>query len=92
MEAMASGKPVIATDIGGMPDMIDPGETGILVSPGNVGALRNALQLLLTNREMISRMGTASLARIEHLKGTPIAARIEQVYQAVLQERSARRR
>jgi glycosyltransferase involved in cell wall biosynthesis len=89
IEAMASGKPVIASDIGGMPDLVNQGEMGILVPPGDVRALRDALYLLLTNRELIGQMGTASLARVEHLKTSAVVPLIEQVYESVLCQRAA---
>jgi glycosyltransferase involved in cell wall biosynthesis len=89
MEAMASGKPVVASDIGGIPDLVDHGETGLLVPPGDVGALRDALQGLLIKGELISRMGLASLARVEHLKAAAVAPKIEQVYESVRNTRMA---
>jgi len=89
MEAMASGKPVIASEIGGMPDLVNHGETGLLVPPGDVGALQDALQRLLINRELISRMGMASLARVEHLKAAAVVPQIERVYQGVRSARMA---
>jgi glycosyltransferase involved in cell wall biosynthesis len=86
---MASGKPVVASEIGGMPDLINHGETGLLVPPGDVGALRDALQRLLINRELISRMGVASLARVEHLKAAAVVPQIERVYEGVRSARMA---
>ena len=80
MEAMASGKPVVATDLGGASDIIDV-SSGILVPPGNVRALRDALQKLLTNRGMITRMGQASLERVDRFKAGSVVPRIEQVYE-----------
>ena len=90
MEAMASGKPVVASDIGGIPDLINHGETGLLVPPDDVGALRDALQRLLTKRELINRMGMASLARVEHLKTAAVVPQIERVYESVRSTRMAR--
>jgi glycosyltransferase involved in cell wall biosynthesis len=81
MEAMACGKPVVATDLGGTPDIINE-SSGILVPPGNVGALRDALQKLMTNRDMITRMGRASLERVGGFKAGSVVPQIERVYQA----------
>jgi glycosyltransferase involved in cell wall biosynthesis len=90
MEAMASGKPVVASNIGGIPDLINHGETGLLVPPGDVGALRDALRRLLIKRELTSQMGLASLARVEHLKTAAVVPQIEQVYKNVRNARTAR--
>jgi glycosyltransferase involved in cell wall biosynthesis len=84
MEAMASGKAVVATDIGGMPDVVDPGETGFLVPPGDAQALARAMQTLLEDRGMLARLGTTSLARVKRLKAGAVVNRIEQVYREVL--------
>jgi glycosyltransferase involved in cell wall biosynthesis len=86
MEAMASGKPVVASDIGGMPDIVDPGETGLLVPPGDAQALARAMRTLLENRALLSRMGSTSLARVGRLKAGAVVTRIEQVYRDVLRE------
>src|SRR5258706_14582976 len=81
MEAMASGKPVVGTSIGGIPDIIVDGETGFLVRPDDVGTLRAALQTLLSNRDMITRMGQTSLKHIAKFKAGSVVPQIERVYQ-----------
>lgn len=83
MEAMASGKTVVASDIGGMPDLIDPDETGLLVPPGNAAALAAALQRLIDDRALLGRLAAAATARVKGLKATAVVSRIEQVYQEV---------
>lgn len=82
MEAMASGKAVIGSDVGGIPDLIDHQHTGYLVPPGDPVKLGSAIQLLLTNPDMRERLETAGLARVASLKASPIVSRIEQVYAA----------
>jgi glycosyltransferase involved in cell wall biosynthesis len=84
MEAMASGKAVVAADIGGMPDLVDPGETGLLVPPGDAHALSRAMQRLLDDRALLSRLGTTSLSRVGRLTAGAVVTRIEQVYKDVL--------
>src|SRR5205823_11733048 len=49
IEAMAAGKAVVGTDVGGVPDVIDDGRTGILVPPSDVDALARALVLLVSD-------------------------------------------
>jgi glycosyltransferase involved in cell wall biosynthesis len=66
-EAMAHGRPVVAGDVGGLRDLVVNEETGLLVPPRDVGALRGALERLLDDRELRGRMGKAARARIgEH--------------------------
>jgi glycosyltransferase involved in cell wall biosynthesis len=84
MEAMASGKAVVATDVGGMPDLVDPGATGLLVPSGDAQALAQAMQGLLDDRALLARLGATSLARVERLKAGAVVTRIEQVYRDVL--------
>jgi glycosyltransferase involved in cell wall biosynthesis len=83
MEAMSCGKPVVATNMGGIPDIMVDGSTGILVPPGNVGALQNALQQLCTSPNLISHMGQASLERVAQFKAGCVVPQIERVYHTV---------
>jgi len=62
LEAMAAGRPVVATLVGGVPDAVADGETGLLVAPGDAGALASALAAA---REDATRLGTAGRHRIE---------------------------
>jgi glycosyltransferase involved in cell wall biosynthesis len=66
-EAMAHGKPVVASAVGGLLDLVVDGETGLLVPPGDVLALREALSGLLADKALRARLGEAGRARIrEH--------------------------
>ncbi|WP_082884801.1 glycosyltransferase family 4 protein [Bradyrhizobium stylosanthis] len=89
MEAMASGKAVVATDVGGMPDLVDHGKTGLLVPPGDAPALARAMQSFLNDRALLTRMESRSLARVERLKAGAVVTRIEQVYHDVLHPATA---
>jgi glycosyltransferase involved in cell wall biosynthesis len=66
VEAMANGKPIIASAVGGIPDMIDP-ESGILVPPGDAHALTRAMIHLAKNPQLRLRMGQAALERYRTL-------------------------
>jgi glycosyltransferase involved in cell wall biosynthesis len=59
-EAMASGRPVVATRVGGLVDAIEDGVDGVLVSPGDVAALRAAVQRLLQDPDLRHSLGTAA--------------------------------
>jgi glycosyltransferase involved in cell wall biosynthesis len=66
-EAMAHGRPVVAGAVGGLLDLVVDGETGLLVPPRDVNALRAALERLLGDRELRQRLGAAARERIrEH--------------------------
>jgi glycosyltransferase involved in cell wall biosynthesis len=66
-EAMAYGRPVVAGDVGGLRDLVVHEETGLLVPPGDVEALRTALHRLLGDADLRRRFGEAGRARIaEH--------------------------
>ena len=84
MEAMASGKTVVASDIGGMPDLIDPEETGLLVPAGDATALAAAMQRLIDDRLLLDRLASTAVARVGRLKAGAVVTRIEQVYREVL--------
>ena len=63
-EAMAYGRPVVATAVGGLPDVVEDGVTGILVPPGDVDRLREALRRLLGDAELRASLGQRARARI----------------------------
>jgi glycosyltransferase involved in cell wall biosynthesis len=65
LEAMAHGRPVVATAVGGIPQLVEHGRTGLLVEPGDADALRAALERLLGDAELRRRMGRAARARVE---------------------------
>lgn len=57
LEAMASGTPVVASRVGGVPEIVRDGETGFLVPPGDVAALHDTLDQLLKDKPLARRMG-----------------------------------
>ena len=63
LEAMAHGRPVVATRVGGLQDLVVDGETGIVVPPRDPAALRAALERLLADPDMRRRLGTAGRER-----------------------------
>jgi glycosyltransferase involved in cell wall biosynthesis len=84
VEAMASGKPVVASNIGGLRDIVAHGETGYLVEPRDAAALRRALATLLASRELRSSMGEAAREKARMFTARRVAARVEDVYEEVL--------
>jgi starch synthase len=57
LEAMASGTPVIASRLDALPEVVRDGETGFLVTPGDVDELRDRIAQLLGDRALAARMG-----------------------------------
>lgn len=86
MEAMSMGKPVIASRIGGLSDIVSDGETGFLLPPGDPLALQNAIQHLLDNKEHRERMGLMSRKRVSNFQAQTVVPRIESVYQEIIQQ------
>ena len=67
MEAMAVERPVVATAVSGIPEVVADGTTGTLVPPRDAGALREALDRILADPELGRRMGRAGAERIRDL-------------------------
>ena len=86
MEAMACGKPVVASAVGGLRDVVVDGETGLLVPPGDVQALHEALRTLLSNPSLRAQMGAAGRQRARLFTVSAAVDRIEQIYAELIGE------
>jgi ubiquinone/menaquinone biosynthesis C-methylase UbiE len=64
LEAMAQGKPVVASAVGGTPELVVDGETGLLVPPGDADALARALARVLADPALAARLGGAGRERV----------------------------
>jgi L-malate glycosyltransferase len=67
LDAMAVAKPIVASDTGGIPEVVVEGETGLLVPPRDVPALASAISRLLKDAPLRQRMGQAGLDRVRRL-------------------------
>jgi glycosyltransferase involved in cell wall biosynthesis len=65
IESMAFGKPVIASDAGGNPELVADEQSGLIVPVGGIDQLQQAMQRLMTDRELARRMGRAARERFE---------------------------
>jgi glycosyltransferase involved in cell wall biosynthesis len=82
LEAMAAGKAIVATAVGGIPEAIRNGESGLLVAPGNVDALADAIARVLIDDELRARLGSAAAAAAERdYDIRKIVASIEDLYE-----------
>ena len=84
-EAMVAGRAVIATAVGGTPELVDHGVTGLLIPPSNVPALADALRAVLETPGRAAQMGdTAGRRAHDTLTWEVVAQQIESVYRDVM--------
>lgn len=88
MEAMMIGRPIIASRIGGLTDIVVDGESGFLVTPGDPQALREAIQRMLDDPVRRGRTGTMAKQRVVKFQAKSVVPRIEQVYHELLEVNS----
>src|SRR5207247_1554380 len=80
LEAMAYGKPVVATAVGGLLDLVVDGETGLLVPARDGPALRGAVERLLGDRDLRRRLGAAGRARAQEFEWSRVVPRLLAYY------------
>lgn len=84
LDAMACGKPIVATTAGGIPEVVVDGETGLLVPPRDHEAMADAIVRLLEDAKLRRTMGDAGLARVrERFSGERMVQDTLRVYQMV---------
>jgi glycosyltransferase involved in cell wall biosynthesis len=85
LEAMAHGKPVVATAVGGTAELVVDGETGVLVPPRDPDRLAEAIRQLLDDPESARRLGKAGRARVaERFSAEAMSRRVLEIYDEVL--------
>jgi glycosyltransferase involved in cell wall biosynthesis len=85
LEAMARRRPVVATPVGGTPEVVVDGETGLLVPPRDPDALAAALRRLLADADLRRRMGDAGYERVrERFSADAMTGRVLEIYDEVL--------
>ena len=87
VEAMASGRAVVASDIPGYRSVITPGEDALAVPPGDVPALAQAIATLVRDPECRRRLGCKGRERAQEFSWPRVTDRIEAVYRRVLERR-----
>lgn len=80
LEAMACGVPIVASNIGGIPDIVKDGENGLLVQPKNTEALANAIIYLLENEDMKKKLGLNGKMKVKNYSWEKIAEKTEAIY------------
>ncbi|MEW6200971.1 MAG: glycosyltransferase family 4 protein [bacterium] len=85
IEAMAAGKPVVGSSIGGIPEMITHGKTGFIVEPGSHEALARAVATILSSVEIKKKMGAAAVADVmDRFNSEKQAGKLLDLYERVL--------
>lgn len=93
LEAMAAGKPIVASNVGGNPEIVADGETGFLVRPRHAEALAQGVLEFLENQELFLRMGEAGRTRIEsHFSIEKMVSEYEVFYQKILEKVSRKKK
>jgi glycosyltransferase involved in cell wall biosynthesis len=84
LEAMAQAKPVVATAVGGTPEAVVEGETGLLVPPRDVPALETALGRLVNDEGLRRRLGESGRERVDtHFQASTMTRRILEIYDEI---------
>ena len=93
LEAMERGRPVVASDVGGLPEILEHGRTGFLVPSGDAGALAEAIVDVAGDPSRAALMGAAGRDRaVEEFSQERCTDRIEEIYRAALAAAGDRRR
>jgi len=91
LEAMERGRAVVASDVGGLPEIVAAGETGLLVPPGDVDALAAAIVELAGDLDRARAFGAAGRQRaLEHFSQERCTERTDELYRELLARRSRR--
>lgn len=91
LEAQAAGLPVVASDIGGMRESIEDGVTGLLVPPGDANRLAKAIESLMDNGALRTRMGAAARERVAtHFSMEQMVRRVADTYEEAWEQYAAR--
>lgn len=91
VEAMACGVPVVAAAAGGPAEVVTDGVNGLLVRPGDAAVLAAAIDRLLSDGDLRTRLSEAGLATAQRYTPERVAAEVEGVYRSVLAGRRRRR-
>lgn len=84
MEAMACGKPVVATRVGGIPELVTDGADGVLVEPGDVKGLADGILRILADPALRKRMGAAGRLKVKQYSWDSTARVVLQAYERAL--------
>jgi glycosyltransferase involved in cell wall biosynthesis len=85
-ECKAARVPVVATAVGGVTELVESGRTGLLVPPRDPDALADAIEQVLTNRELSERLAAEAASDLDQYEIASVARRFANLYQQLLDE------
>lgn len=85
LESLALGVPVVASAIGGLPEIVTDGETGFLVEPGDPGEIARAVLQILQNPRLRARMSRAAREKVQRFTMESYVENLERIYSSVAQ-------
>ena len=88
IEAMLVGRPVVASDVGGLREVVEHGVTGLMIPSGDPGALAAALDSLLEDEAVRQRMGERGRLRAQQFEVAAVAPRIVEVFEDAVRQRA----
>jgi glycosyltransferase involved in cell wall biosynthesis len=77
---MSYGKPVISTNVGGIPEIVRPGFNGWLFKPGDLEALNNIIEEVLSNKSVLKEYGLNSMSVSRNYTAGSVVRSLEQLY------------
>lgn len=89
LESMSFGKPVIATNVGGIPRIVRPGENGWLVQPGDITALATVFEQIKCDKSLLEKYGNRSLQIVQDYSPEKVNEQLNEIYNSLLQPYTA---
>ena len=86
LEAMSYGKPVISTNVGGIPEIVKPGFNGWLFQPGDHQALNTIIREAMNNKDLLKQYGNNSLRLSKNYTPESVFQSLNQLYKQVLNQ------
>ena len=84
VEAMAAGRPIVASRVGGIPDLVRHGETGLLVAPRDEIELADSISLILSNPDKAERMGAMGRLKCREFDLCAMVSKLDALYRSLL--------
>jgi glycosyltransferase involved in cell wall biosynthesis len=84
VEAMAAGRPIVASRVGGIPDLVRHGETGLLEAPRDEVKLAESISFLLSNPDQAERMGAMGRLKCREFDLCAMVSKLDGLYRSLL--------